>query len=370
MVKRIRPSPWALRKLGMVGFMAGVAALAFFWGRNGSPLATAQQPGSGRPEQLLSGAGGSDYQRRVVAYIYGNVPITREDLGEYLIARFGADRLEFLVNRRIIDMACQARGITVSDAEVDAQLKEDIASFGGNITEKDFVNVILKRYNKSLYEWREDVIRPKLALSKFCRHQITVTDDDIQKAFEAHYGEKVECRMIVLQKQTGRENAEIWARVSKSEEEFNKLAGSQFIPQLAAQGGKIPPIYKHFGDPEVEKAGYEMEKAAFALTTPGQVSQLIGMPDGTSVILKLVQRIPPDTTVRLNDERPKLHKEMFEYKLSQAIPVVFKELRTKASPTLLLRRETSPPVSERHVQEPGKAFPGTPVPAPGGLRGQ
>jgi hypothetical protein len=360
MVKRIRPDSWVLRKLGMIGFLAGVAALAFFWGRHG---ATAQQPGKGHGESSQSGVS-DDYKRRVVAYIYGNVPITREELGEYLIARLGADRLEFLVNRRIIDMACRAKGITVSDAEVDAQLDEDIKSFGGNITMKDFVNVILKRYNKTLYEWREDVIRPKLALTKVCRHQIQVTEEDIQKAFEAHFGEKIECRMIVLPAELDlRTKTEIWGRVSKSEEEFDKQASQQFMPALAAQGGKIPPIYKHFGDREIEKA-------AFALTSPGQVTSLLGMPDNTSVILKLVRRIPPDTTVKVNDERPKLHKEMYEYKLSQAIPVVFKGLRDEARPNLLLRRERDPQDVARHRPEVPQGLPSLSGPAPRAPRGQ
>jgi hypothetical protein len=361
MVKRIWPDSWVLRKLGMAGFLAGVAALAFFWGRHG---ATAQQPGPGRGEHGLSGAGDPAYQGRVVAYIYGNVPITREELGEYLIARFGAERLEKLVNRRIIEMACRHHGITVSDAEVDAQLKQDIEQFGGHITMQQFVDVILKRHNTTLYEYREDVIRPKLALSKFCRGQVQVTEEDIQNAFEAHYDEKVECRMIVLQKELDlRQKTDIWSRVSKSDEEFDKMANTQFIRELAAQSGKIPPIYKHFGDPNIEKA-------AFALTTPGQVTALLGMPDDTSVILKLVRRIPRNTIVKLNEQRPELHKEMFEFNLAKAIPVVFKGLRDQAQPNLLLRRETGSQDVARHGQEPIKGLPGTQVPAPGAPRGQ
>jgi hypothetical protein len=356
-LERIRPSSWVLRKVGLLGFLAAVPVLAFFWGRHG---ATAQQPG-GRGERGLTDAGGPAYQGRVVAYIYGNVPVTREELGEYLIARFGAERLEFLVNRRIIETACRARGIMVSDAEVDAQLKQDIDSFGGNVTPKDFVNVILKRYNKTLYEWREDVIRPRLALAKFCRDDplAEVTDADIRKAFEAHHGEKIECRMIVLPKEMDREKFELWSRVSKSEEEFDKQAKQQFIRELAAQAGKIPPIYKHFSDPAIEKA-------AFALTSPGQVSELLTMPDKTTIILKLVRRIPPNTLAKMEEERPALHKEMQEFKLSQAIPRVFKGMRDSAQPNLLLRREAGPHDQVQQAQQP-LSLPG---PAPGGLRGQ
>src|SRR5947208_738455 len=43
----------------------------------------------------------SDYSQRVVAYIHGNIPVTREELGDFLIARYGVSKVEPLVNRRI-----------------------------------------------------------------------------------------------------------------------------------------------------------------------------------------------------------------------------------------------------------------------------
>ena len=338
--KRIRPSAPAWRKIGLAGFVAGVAALAFFCGRHGAPRAVAQAPINFGPNERP----GDDYKRRVVAFINGNVPITREELGEYLIARYGAQRVEYLVNRRIIEMACAQSRITVSDAEVDAQIREDLKLFGGNVTEKQFVNDILKRYNKTLYEWREDVIRPKLALAKFCRGQVHVTDEDIQKAFEAHYGEQVKCRMLVLQRELGHQAAEIWAKVKASDAEFDQRASSQPIPQLAARKGEIPPIHKHFGDDKIEKA-------AFALQKPGDVSPLLDMPEQTLVILKLVERIPAKTTVTLNEVRPALHKEMEEFKLNQMVPQVFKHMREQARPNILLKSEAAPQeVAQPHLQ--------------------
>src|SRR5438094_4897401 len=105
------------------------------------------------------------------------------------------------------------------------------------MSRQDFVNKILKRYGKTLYEWKEDVIRPKLALTKFCKDKVQVTEKDIQEAFEAQYGEKVECRMIVLpQEMPPHQRAELWARVSKSDAVFDEEAKKQFVAQLAAQG--------------------------------------------------------------------------------------------------------------------------------------
>src|SRR5207245_6251504 len=128
--------------------------------------------------------------RQVVAYIYGSIPITREELGEYLIARQGAERVDLMINGRIIDRACQKKGIVVTDAEVHAALAEDLKKM--NIPSvKDFIKV-LEKNKTTLYEYKEDVLRPKLALAKLCRGQVQVTEDDIHKGFEAYHGAKVE----------------------------------------------------------------------------------------------------------------------------------------------------------------------------------
>ena len=52
------------------------------------------------------------------------------------------------------------------------------------MTEKQFVDNVLKKYNKTLFEWKEDVIRPKLALQRYVRGKIFISEDDIQKGFE------------------------------------------------------------------------------------------------------------------------------------------------------------------------------------------
>ena len=129
----------------------------------------------------------SDYSQRVVAYIYGSIPITREDLGEYLIARHGTNKVELLVNRKIIEHACQQAGVTVTPEEVEAVIEDDLKQL--SIDRSMFVKHYLKNYNKTLYEWKEDVIRPRLLLNKLCRARINVTDQDLRQAFEAKYGE-------------------------------------------------------------------------------------------------------------------------------------------------------------------------------------
>jgi hypothetical protein len=161
-----------------VGFL-GLAALTISWGRHGSlSRATANPPvppQTGAQQDSPSPAGGppSDYSHRVVAYIYDTTPITREDLGEYLIARMGKDRLVKLVNKRIIEHVCQEKGVEVTPAEIEADLAETVKGLAVN--RHDFINQILKNYQLTLYEWKEDVIKPNLLLTKLCRGRVQVT---------------------------------------------------------------------------------------------------------------------------------------------------------------------------------------------------
>jgi RNA polymerase sigma factor (sigma-70 family) len=99
-----------------------------------------------------------------VAVIEGDTPLTREEFADYLIRRYGAEKLELFVNLRIIETACARKGITVTEAEIDAAIRDDLKTM--NLTEEAFRKQFLKQYNKNLVEWREDVIRPRLLLTK------------------------------------------------------------------------------------------------------------------------------------------------------------------------------------------------------------
>jgi len=283
-----------------------------------------------------------DYSRRVVAYIYDNMPISRVDLGEFLIARFGAERLEFLVNRKIVELDCQAKGVMVTDAEVQAQFRDDLQKFGPHMNIKEFENQVLKRFNKTVYEWKEDVIRPKIAMAKLVRPTIQVTQEDLIKGFEGRYGPKVQARMIVCQDKEGA--FKLWNKISKAdnvEQAFRTEAKQQYLPNLAASGGEVPPIHKHFGDSRIERE-------AFALK-PGEMSSIIEMPDKTAIMMFCDRHIPADATVSFDAKKLEMQKEIFDLKLSSRIPEYFAELRKKANPRLLLSRELRQDQLEREV---------------------
>ena len=270
--------------------------------------------------------------RRTVAYIYGNVPVTREELGDFLIARGGWEKLELLVNKKIIEVEARRRGVTISEAEVKKGLEDDLR--GLKISQADFEKLMLPRVGKSMYEWTEDVIKPRLILTKMCKDRVKVTDDDLNKLFQNQYGEKRQARVICWSKKDLRAAQSQWAEARKSDEDFIRVAKTQADPALAAAGGLTAPLGRNSG-----AADLKVEKILFSLKV-GEISQLIEVPAGVMCV-KLVAIIPADPKMKPEGKvKEELYKVMYEKRLSEEIPKCFMELKKLAQPNLLL---TGPP---------------------------
>ena len=318
------------RRVVVVGAWLAIAAAGYTYGRFGSVgPAHAQTQTPARPGQAAAHdeRPAGDYQRRIVAYIHGNIPITREELGEYLIARHGKEKLNLLINKRIIEHAARMKGIDVTDAEVEASVKADAQQLGVSVS--DFSNQVLRRYQKTIYEWKEDVTRPRLIMEKMCRARVTVTGEDLAQAFEAYFGEKVDCKMIMWPHEEKKVvTHKIWPKIRNDEKEFDSAARMQASPSLAAVGGHIKPLGRHCtGNPHIEKTLFNLK--------PGEVSEVLDTPEGV-VVFKCIRHIPPDTTASYEQRKPALEKEVFDRKVALEIGKVFQELRAQAQPQDLL----------------------------------
>jgi hypothetical protein len=280
---------------------------------------------------------------RPVAFIYGNIPVTRQDLGEFLIARGGADKLELVVNKMIIEHECKKRGITVTEKEMEAALVEDLE--GLSIKKADFVRAVLPRYGKTLYEWMEDVIRPRLLLSKICQGRVKVDDADLKRQFEREYGEKRQVQIIMW---PNGDNLKViqqeYGKIRESQVEYDRAARAQANPALASSAGHIKPIGRHSyaEDPIVEQIAFQLK--------PGEVSQILQTKQGY-VVMKLHRVIPPDDKVKFEDVKPRLFKQAYDESMTQEIPKCFAELKKAADPRMLF---DGPPLWKDDLK-PGKS---------------
>lgn len=301
---------------------AGAAALPVF-----APSAVAQPP-----RTLPASVTTPDAGKRVVAYVHGATPVTREDLGEYLIARGGMDKLELLVNKRVIEVEAAKRGVTVTPEEITAGLNEDLREAGPNVDKHTFVQFIKDRYGKTIFEWEQDVIRPRLLLTKMTRQGVSVTPEEVQRAFESKYGEKREAQIVVWPKGV-KDVPELSQAVKDTARsnpvEFAKLAAGQPDKRFADVGGNLAAIGRHIDgeDPKVEAALFSLKE--------GEISEWIETPTSWTCV-RCLKVIPPDAKVTLDmpEVRGELEKSVFDKKLSAAIPQTFGELKKVANPVL------------------------------------
>jgi hypothetical protein len=327
-----RPSRKTLKQGTIAAMLCAAIMGAFYVGRHGAKTqAGAAETVSTSALNLRAGA----KSEPVVAYVYNNVPITRQELGEYLIERFGAERVDYLVNRKIIEMACAQRNIRVTEAEITAEFESQLRMLG--CTEAEFVKQVLAPRNKTMFEYREDAIRPKIAMQRYFQDQVQVGEDELQKAFDIKYGPKVQCRWIVLGESQIPHQFDIWNRVKDDAAEFEREAKNCFIPAIAAKAGMAEPITKHYMEPNLEEAAFKLR--------PGEVSPLITMPDKkfpTVVILRCEKIIDADTTVTLGKVRNELYHDVFQATLKNFMEQGFQKLREQAQPQILLHRERLP----------------------------
>ncbi len=353
LIAKLQGNPWLIKRLVVIALLCAVGAGSFWWGRK-QANSVANGKTDGTDDKTAKSQGG-----RVVAYVNGQ-PVSREEFGEYLIARFGTERLEFMVNRKVVEAECQKYNIYATEAEIAHRLDVDLLAYGGGSVKMDvtqFEKSVLKNFGKTLYEWKEDVIRPKIMMEKLVRGRIKVSEEDVKKGFEAKYGPKVDCRMIVLDGKFRSAAQKTWEEAKKGRSAFIAEASKQFIRQLAEAGGKVPPIHKHLGERSLEETAFAMKE--------GEISGLLDMRDGTLVILMCERQLPADISVKYEDVRQQLAREVTEGQVQQRVPEVFAELRNAAKLEIFpLTQPTSSIQTTSFTRESNSKVPPAPQPGP------
>jgi hypothetical protein len=266
--------------------------------------------------------------KRVVAYVYENTAITREEFGDYLIEHYGRDRIRMFVNRKIIENAAAKRNIVVTPQEIDAIIDQDCGKLG--VKKEEFIKFVLtEKYRMTLREWREDVIRPRLIMQAMCKDQIKIDDEQLQKVYENLYGEKVQCKIILWPQEQKRDVMKMYDSLKNDPKAYDEMARSQLYGDLGKVGGIVDPIGR-FSGPGTAK----VEEIAFQLKD-GQVSEIIDTGGGI-MLIKRIQSIPAKKEVSFESVKPALMKELMERLMEQEIPKMFAKLSEEAKPHFIL----------------------------------
>ncbi len=303
------------------GRLFNLLAIAIIATMTGSTAFTQQQPATRttppqtRPNQ--------QQMMQVVAIVNGQ-QITRQQLAQQCLRRFGDQVIESVINKQLILNELRRRNIQITVADVNREIKRQAAKL--NFSTEHYLNVIREKRNISVDRIKNDIFWVELALKTLAKDQINVTYEEINKRFETEFGEKVLIRIIALK---SRDKAiQIQQHLMQSPQDFSQMAIKHSVDSnSAAQGGQLPPIRKHTGDPK-------LEQAAFALK-PGQISQVVQLGDPQLdqerqyFIMKCEQRYP---AAKLNAQSKALNEtritdEIRNNKLRVAATNLFKKLQ-------------------------------------------
>jgi parvulin-like peptidyl-prolyl isomerase len=173
----------------------------------------------------------------------------------------------------------------------------------------------------SKQQYMRDSVWPSAALKKLTSDGIEVTQDDVQKGFEANFSERVRCRAIVLPNM--RRAQEVWAKARQNDsmDYFGDLAEEYSIePTTKSLRGEIPPIQRFSGQPQLEDVAFELQ--------PDELSGIIQLGQ-QFVILKCEGRTQP-VEVKFEEVRQGLYADIYEKKLRLAMGQKFDDIRAKA----------------------------------------
>lgn len=256
--------------------------------------------------------------------------IAYDDVASECMLRHGEEVLDALINRKLIEQACKARGIEISDAEISAEVMKIAKKF--NMAVDQWYQMLATERKIAPLQYRRDVIWPMLALRRLAGEEIVVTKDDLKKAFERHYGPRVKARAIVLNNL--RHATEVWAKAKANPENFGKLAAEYSVePGSRALEGAIPPIPRFSGNPELEREAFKLKE--------GEISAVIQLPTTSQYIILLCEGRTEQVIDDPSRVEGQLREELKEEKMQEAVAAVFERVKNEARVDNYLTRQST-----------------------------
>ncbi|MGE0760733.1 MAG: peptidylprolyl isomerase [Pirellulaceae bacterium] len=255
-----------------------------------------------------------------VMAIVNNEQITREQLNNECLRRFGKEVLETTVNKYLIWQECQAQGIAITEQDVEDEVTRAAKKFG--LSNDRWLAMLKEERDISPDQYRREIIWPTIALRRLAATQIEVTPEDVRQAFESEYGPQVRVRLIAVSSQAKADA--LLKEVTAQPNRFEDLAKEKSEdPNSAAARGQIPPIRRHIGDPEIERVAFSLKE--------GQISPVIHAAN-QYLILKCEKHIPESyvSSNQLPQIEGQLREQIRDNKLRAAAAELFQKMQSQA----------------------------------------
>ncbi len=282
--------------------------------------------GSAKLENIWNDPAKREKMPGVAATLNGE-PIALRDLALECLDRYGAEVLESMVNRTLLEQDCKAKNITISEADMNSEIeraamlavkpkadgKPDVETWLKQITEEEKI---------PLDFYKRDVVWPSAALRKLAGGKVEVTDEDMRRGFESNFGERVQCRAIVCDSQRHAQEVFEKARKTNTSAFFGQLAQQYSVdPKSKAVGGEIPEIRRYSGMRKVEEEAFALKE--------GEISGIIQYSD-KFVILRC-EKIVPRQKVEFDAVKDEIQRDLFEKKIRLTMEDYFNDLIENAA---------------------------------------
>jgi len=262
-----------------------------------------------------------------VACTVNGSPITIRELDDECVTRHGRNTLEGMIGRKILELACQRRNITVTEQDLDQEVaRQALAGVkprpDGSPDVQAWLDLITKRQVIPLDLYRSDVVWSAVVLKKLAGDKVDVTEEDLRKGYEANYGPRVRCLAIVLSNQRRAQQVFEMARKNNTSDYFGELAAQYSVePGSQSLRGEVPPIKRWGGQPK-------LEEEAFALK-PGELSGIIQVAD--KFILLRCESYTKPAAVEFATVRNEIAEDLREKKLRLAMTACYEDLHEAAT---------------------------------------
>lgn len=306
--------------------LAAVFAVGFFafsnatQAQNKIPATTASAVKPVAPDVNASPNLGKLEVPAIVAAVNGQT-ISRDELAKLCLQRAGDEVLDNMLNKMLILQACQAQQIMISQKDVDDEIERIASKF--KLSSTMYLKLIRDQRDITAEQYMSDVVWPMLALRQLARDKVVISQDEIQKAFDAEFGPKVQVRMLAVDKE---ELARDLHQQAKSNPDSFKLFCKKHSldPASASVEGLLPPIRRYAsGDP--------IEEVAFKLQ-PNEISDVF--PVGEMFLcLQCVRHLPASSTSpeQMVEIQENIRRSLEDEKLREVADSIFKTLREQSS---------------------------------------
>ncbi|MDO4587056.1 MAG: peptidylprolyl isomerase [Planctomycetia bacterium] len=281
-----------------------------------------------------------------VAATVNEQPIWLESVMDMCLKLYAELDLDTMISMKLIEQECKKVQLSITDKDIDTDIwiraaETSVPLPDGSPNIQEYMKSQLAEYGLNEKVYRTNIVWPKVALQKLSAGLVKITDEDIQKSFEANFGEQVQCLGIVVKNE--RTAREVWTKARtlpqtenrSAEEVFGDLAAQYSLePGSKQMRGRIGPICKNGGSPIIEEEAFSLK--------PGDLSSVVQVDPETFVILYCQEIVPPKE-VTLDEVKESIKSDLQRKKEVLAINDYYTEVIKKATIINYLTNQTKTP---------------------------